>query len=181
MIYFDFNISDSKFQEKKFIDSFKNNLYHFGVSTQNSVSQTGVVRNRTIGEGVQDQSILSSFDNPFYIKFPFSKFNVLGNFVGEIKVENTKSAQKSIDNETLTLFSYVLKTSLGFQTKKLIPIIIAILGLLFSFGDNFFGTVLTFAIIIVLWYIIIKIIGNINLKKGQAKLTNIIENYQDIV
>jgi len=179
--YLEFTIEDSKFQEKKFIDSIKNNLYHNGIHTQNSVSQTGVVRKYTLGEGVEDKAILKSMDNPFVFRFPFSKFNVLGNFIGETKIENTKSAQKTVDNETLMVYSYVLKSQITFKAKKLIPIILAVLGILIGFSGKFLEKIFIFGLIIILWYIVVKIIGKINLKKGLAKLQNVFENYQDIV
>ncbi len=180
MAEFNLTVEESKFQENKFLDSLKKHLALNNVLTQNAVIQTGIKRTWTIGEGIEKEEVYDSFDNPFDFKFQFTKFNVLANYVGRIKVENIKTSQKNIDNENLIIYSYLLKIYITFRAKKLLPIIFFVIGLFVAIGgENFWGTIFTVLFIILLWFVFLKIFGLFFHKREKEIFTNIISTYKD--
>lgn len=180
MAKFDYTIEKSKFQETKFLDSLRSYLKSNKVKTRNTSKKAGVRRLWIIGGGFLREKIYQDVPNPFFYKFGLTKINLIGDYYGSIKVENAKTVYEEINGENLMLNSYLLKSFIRFRTKKFIPIIILIIGLIAAIANDFEGgSFLTALFIVVAWNIFWWIISLIFRKKAKQKLMKILENYKD--
>lgn len=184
MTKFEFTIEKSKFQEAKFLESLKNYLKSNKVKNQDAILRTGTKKTRVFGLGTYERIKEDTYQdtkNPFYFSFGITKFNIFGDYIGEIKVDNIKVSNEIVENENLIINTYLLKGVLGFKPKKLIPILIIIIGFFIAIGNGFaIGTIFNVLLVIIFWNILLRIIGLIIKKKAIAKFENIISNYVDV-
>ncbi len=180
MANIEFIIEKSRFQETKFLESLKSYLYSNNIGISNSMvrGKTNItIGGENSGANVQYNEV----PNPFDFKFGIMKFDLV-HFIGSIKVDNIKTSHEVVDNENLVVYSYQLRGSIKSKTRKLFPIIIFILGIIASIGSNSNGGVIfSVFFIIIAWYITLKILGKIWMKKAIEKLGNILSNYVDII
>lgn len=181
MTNFNFTIEQSKLHEKIFISSLREYMQKYKVQTYNTSVKAGSQRSVNIigGFEVQKHDIYQETDNPFMFERKFPLANILGIYSGSITVENQKSFQKNIDNENISFYQYLLKGEIAFKPKKIISIFIFVIGLVFAIGTDFStSTIISFAIILLIWAIIVRIIGKLNTQKIIKMITNIFSKYQ---
>jgi len=183
MTAFNFTIDNSQYAEKKLISSIREFLHNQNFQTQNTEYKAGSKRTVNIigGLNVEKQDIYQDTDNPFDYVRKFPNANILGNYHGQIFVENTKTFQKHVNSEIITFYQYSIKGEINFQPKKLIPGLIFTLGLLIAIGNGFStGTILFFTLFLIIWAIFVRVFGNSNLGKTKTLILDCFTKYQNI-
>lgn len=183
MTKFDFTIEQSQLQEKIFISSLRDFLAKNNFKTFNTEHKAGTKRtvNFIGGFNIQKHDIYNEVENPFIYERKFPMANILGIYTGEILVENTRTFQKQNNNENVTYYQYILKGDMSFRPKKVIAVIILILGFIFAIANSFsMGTILFFIIFLIIWAVIVRILGKLNTEKVKNSILDKITHFKNL-